>query len=273
MFRSARWQTNSALLVRDRHALLCDPSWTPAEIAAIGGQVARSGADGVSIVVTHADEDHVCGVGAFSNAEVIAGVATAASITSGAAACRLSSASVEWGLRWAGEPFVTRVVDPGAFDVGPFRLEALEASGHALDGTAWLVAQEGLLLPGDYLSGVSPPLVLGSVRRFQDTLVRFIAVLERGIVETVVPGHGPVLTAIEALTVARADAAYLATITRAAGRAIDASAAPGDALVETWAAAELPRYAISDLAIYDPRTRNARCAVEEALAARQEGSA
>ena len=168
---------------------------------------------------------------------------------------------------------MTGAVGTGAFDAGTFRLEALEAAGHAPDGTAWLVIEEGLLLPGDYLSAVSPPLVLGSVSRFRATLARFMDVLERGIVATVVPGHGPVLTATEALAVARADAAYLEAITTAAARAVDAAAAPGGAIVETWAAAELPRPAISDLAIYDPRTTNARCAVAEALAEREKRSA
>jgi hypothetical protein len=43
--------------------------------------------------------------------------------------------------------------------------------------------------------------------------------------------------------------------------------------VATWAAAELPRPPIADLAVYDPRTTNARCAVAEAIAALQEGPA
>jgi glyoxylase-like metal-dependent hydrolase (beta-lactamase superfamily II) len=262
--RSDRWQTNSAIAVRDGHVVVCDPSWTAAEITAIAATAAARGPRGVTVLVTHADEDHVCGIGAFPHATVLAGVATARDIADGRAADRLATARATWGLSWVGAPFTTGAVEPGACSTGPFRLTAIEAAGHATEGTAWLLVDDGVLLPGDYLSAVSPPLVLGSIAGFRATLARLLDVLERGHVAVVVPGHGPALARSDALAVGRADLAYLDLVTAAATEAVADHASAGDALVAAWLAAEPPRAAIADLAIYDPRTLNARAAVIEA---------
>lgn len=265
--RSARWQTSTAIAARDGHALVCDPSWTPAEIALIAAHARAVGPAGVHVLVTHADEDHVCGLGALPEVEVIAGPATAALVADGTAAARLVEAEATWGLAWVGAPRVSRVVACGVASAGPFRLEAIEAEGHAADGTAWLLVDEGVLLPGDYLSAVSPPLVLGSVAGFRATLARLLALLDAGRATRVLPGHGPALDAAAAAVIARADIAYLDAVAGAAAAGVAAGAPSGEALVRARAAALLPRAPIDDLAIYDPRTTNARQAVDEALAA------
>ncbi len=260
---SRRWQTSAPIVLRDGEVLLCDPSWTPAELDAIRAHVARLGARRAHLVITHADEDHVCGIGAFPEAEVIAGHATAAAIADGSAAARLADARREWGLDWVGAPRVTRAVAPGPLVAGPFRLRALEAAGHAADGTAWLLEDERLLLPGDYLCDASPPLVLHSVDGFRATLRRLLDVLEEGAVDRVVPGHGPVLEAARAVALARDDLAYLDAVAAAAADAVARGLPPGDALVATWAAAAPPRAPIADLAVYDPRTQAARAALAD----------
>ena len=263
--RSERWQTNTAIVLLDGYALVCDPSWTPAEITLIVEFAARLGPAGVDLLITHTHEDHVCGIGAFPDACVLAGPATAAAIEDGSAAAGLVRAASEWGLEWEGAPFLTRTVPPGELLVGPYRLVAIEAAGHSRDGTAWLLEEEGVLLCGDYLSAVSAPLAFASVSGCCATIGRLREVLEQGRATVVVPGHGPVLTAAEAIAVADADLAYLDVVAGTASAALAAGLPPGAAIVETWAAVEPSRPSIPDLAVYQARTLNARTAVAEAV--------
>ena len=95
-FQSPLWQTNSLLAVGD-DVILCDPAFTPDEIAAIAAE-AKPAAGGHSfLLVTHADYDHVCGIPYFPEAQVVAGAGTAASVADGSAVAGLASGGAEVG--------------------------------------------------------------------------------------------------------------------------------------------------------------------------------
>jgi glyoxylase-like metal-dependent hydrolase (beta-lactamase superfamily II) len=258
--RTAHWQTNRVLVQVADEALLVDPSWTPAELDALRAEVDALAPRALHVLVTHADEDHVCGLGWFPDATVVAAARTAARVADGSAAAQLREAEATWGHRWRGGPRVDRVVEPGPLRVGDVEAVAVDAPGHAADGTAWLLPAVGLLCPGDYLCAVTPPLVLGSLAEARATLARLAAVLADGAATHVVPGHGPVLDARAALRLARADAAYLDGLAAAATAARGAA----DALARVAAAVMPPRVPIADFAVYDPHRTNAAAALAEA---------
>ena len=92
------WQTNS-LVIGDHDTIVIDPAWTAEEIQAIVERCRALGGR-CSILLTHADYDHICGVGAFGGeVEVIAGTGTADRVADGGAAAALAQASREWELR------------------------------------------------------------------------------------------------------------------------------------------------------------------------------
>jgi hydroxyacylglutathione hydrolase len=264
-FQTSLWQTNAVLAVADGEALLCDPSWEPAEIEAIRAEAARLAGGAVRIVLTHADYDHVCGIGFFPDAEVIAGDETAAAIASGAAAAALATASAEWGLVWPGELRVDRAVHAGeTIDAGPFRLAAVEARGHVADGIAWVLLDQGVLLPGDYLSTMTYPFVLDSVKRARATVARLLAALGEHDLRWVIPGHGPALTPNEARRIGEDDLAYLEALQAAASAAVSEGLSPGHALVAVFAGVDPPRATTADFEVFGLRALNTRSALAEA---------
>lgn len=263
-FQTPLWQTNSLLAVAAGEALLCDPCWEPAEIEAIRAEAARRAGGSTHLLVTHGDYDHVCGIGFFPEATVVAGEETRARIESGKAAEGLAGAAREWGLEWPLELRVDRVAPAGEeLQLGSFRVAAIEARGHVGDGRAFVLLDQSVLLPGDYLSATTYPFVLDSLRRYREANARLLAALEEHDLRRVVPGHGPALTPAEARTVGEADDAYLARLQDAAREAVRDGLAPSPALLHVYAV-EPPRPTTDDFEIYAIRTSNARKALEEA---------
>jgi glyoxylase-like metal-dependent hydrolase (beta-lactamase superfamily II) len=257
------WRTNRVLVETAAGVVLVDPSWTPAELDALRADVDARTPRHVHVLVTHADEDHVCGLGWFPEATVVAGARTAARIADGTAAAQLREAEATWGHAWREGLRVDVVAAPGPLALGDLDLVAIDAPGHAADGTAWLLPDVGLLCPGDYVCAVTPPLVLGSLAEARATLARLAAVLAAGRATHVVPGHGPALRAADALALARADLAYLDALAAAAAAAGDAD----DALRQVTGSVTPPREPIADFAAYAPHRTNALAAVREARSA------
>ncbi len=267
-YQTPLWQTNAVLAVAGGEALLCDPSWEPAEIEAIRADAMRLASGGpVRILITHADYDHVCGIGSFPEAEIVAGEETASKIAEGAAGADLGAASSEWGLSWIGDLRVDRVASAGkTIELGAFRVEAHEARGHVADGRAWVLVDQGILLPGDYVSAMTYPFVIGSVADAHATVQRLIAAIDEHDLRWVVPGHGPALGPAEARRIAQEDLEYLERLRAAADDAAAAGLSPGHALVAVYGAVEPPRPTTDDFEIYGLRELNARAALREARA-------
>jgi hydroxyacylglutathione hydrolase len=261
-FQTRLWQTNSVLATTPGGALVCDPCWTPAEIVAIRDAALARGEAG-HLLVTHADYDHTCGIGSFEDATVVAGSGTAEAIASGTAGKALEAAAAEWGLSWEGQPRVDRVVEPGSeVTCGPFRVATIDARGHTADGLAYVLLEQGILLPGDYLSGMTYPLVGWSVAEMRRSYERLLQAIDAHDLTWVVPGHGPALSRREARRIGEEDVAYLEGLVAAAREASSDGLSPGDSLLAVYAV-EPPRPTSDDFEIFAIRALNARKALAE----------
>ena len=250
------WQTNAVLARSGDEALLCDPCYTPEEIERLAS-TAREAGGSIHLLITHGDFDHVCGIGYLPEATVIAGAATAERVTSGTAAAELAAAGADWGLEWKRELRIDRVVDPGRFECGAFAVEALEAPGHTADGLAYALLDQGILLPGDYLSDMTYPFIGAGLDQTIATTRRLLDALERLELRWVVPGHGRALTPDEARTVGEADIVYLEALERSAAEAHADGLSPGETLLHVFEV-EPPRATTPDFEIYSLRAANAR---------------
>jgi hydroxyacylglutathione hydrolase len=236
-FQSSRWQTNSLLLQREGESVLVDPGLDDDEVELIASRVPAG--DAVHLLITHGDDDHVAGIGAFPGATVVTGAATAARIGG-----------------------VDRVVAPGRFALGSLQVLALDAPGHAVDGTAWLFPELRLMAAGDYLSAAEVPIVFSSIDDAYETLRRLRAALDNWDVDELIPGHGEPLTRGEAWRVAGEDLAYLAALRDAAAMAWAAGASE-EQMLRRLRAIETPREGLDDLGGFDPAEHNVGKAAAE----------
>jgi hydroxyacylglutathione hydrolase len=254
------WQTNAVVVHAGSEALLCDPCYTPDEIERLVAFARETGGP-IHLLLTHGDFDHVCGVAFVPEAVVVAGASTADRISSGTAEDELAAAGAQWGITWPSGLRVDRVVEPGAFRCGAFHVEAIEASGHTADGLAYVLLDQGVLLPGDYLSDMTYPFISGGLEATIATVRRLLDALGRHELRWVAPGHGRTLSPEEAAAVGEADLAYLEALARAAGEA--QSMSPGPALLHVFDV-EPPRETTPDFEIYGLRAANARSVLASA---------
>lgn len=245
---SGIWQTTSTVISRGGACLVIDPAYFPRELEAIARCAAERGRT-AAVAFTHGHWDHVMGHALWPAAPVWMNAQLAAAIDEGAprAAGYLQDAR-EFDSRWYvprpsgyAWPATRRALADGervrlgeaegGEEAEAVELLALHLPGHSPDGLGLLMEREGILLTGDHLSPCEIPFV-DELAAYRATLARLISLLEDGVSE-VIPGHGPRLTAREALAIARADRDYLERLHEAAGRG-DGSAA---------LALELPRAA------------------------------
>jgi len=258
-FESALWQTSSLLLVAGDEAVAIDPCISADEVARIADRAATLGARVTHVLVTHADWDHYCGIGAFPDAVATMGAATAEIVAGEGSLGVLSTRAAEYGLTIEGRPRVDASLEVGsAARIGPFVVETVALRGHTADGTAYRIRDLDLLAVGDHLSAAEFPFV-SSVSDYRATLATLIDLLETDPPAHVVPGHGPALTTAEALAIARADLGYLRAVRDAVANARDdRSRARAAAL-----AVATPRPAPDDLA--ELHARNVEAQLEELL--------
>ena len=209
---SGIWQTNSTIVSRGGACIVVDPAYFPRELDAIVARVREIGR-AAAVVFTHGHWDHVMGHTALPEAPVHVSRALAESIERGdpRAAKYLDDArdfDARWyvprpsGYRW---PAMLRgVAEAERADIGGLALRTLELPGHSPDGLG-LIADD-VLLVGDYLSPCEIPFI-DAARAYRSTLARLLDVLPE--VQQVIPGHGPRLTAAEAIAIARADLDYI----------------------------------------------------------------
>lgn len=168
------------------------------------------------LLATHGDWDHLLGRLAFPSVALGCAESTAARL-------RASPGEAQRELRVFDEDLlierdrplalgsVQALPVPGRCAVaGEHELELHPASGHTADGMAIFIPWARVLVAGDYLSAVELP-TLGDAGGDLDT---YLATLERlrtlvARAEHVVPGHGPVLGAEQALVVLEQDLVYL----------------------------------------------------------------
>lgn len=255
-FESALWETASLLLADGSEAVLIDPGVSAAEVARIAARARDLEVRVTHVLATHADWDHVCGIAAFPAAAATMSEATAARLHARAENAAVAERAAASGIEIAGEPRVDRTFTPGAaLELGPFVVETLALAGHTPDGTAFRCRKPDLLAVGDHLSTVEFPFVT-STSAYRGTLAALADLLRRDAPVRVVSGHGPELTAAQALAVAEADLAYLWELhdAVATGSTLDEARVAGLAV-------EVPRPAADDLA--EAHAANVEAALSE----------
>lgn len=229
---SGIWQTTTTILSHGGSCVVVDPAYFPRELEAIAARVAELGrAD--AVVFTHGHWDHVMGHTALPDAPVWLHRGLAEAIAAGdARAARYLEDAREFDSRWyvprpAGHrwPATLRgLADAETATLGAITVRALDLPGHSPDGLGLVV--EDALLVGDYLSPCEIPFIDDAVA-YRRTLARLVEVLRD--VREVIPGHGPRLSASEAVAIARADLAYVERVI-AAGEQHDVAGAGAIAL-------------------------------------------
>lgn len=246
-FEAFLWETTSLLVPGEGESLVVDPAITADEVAVIGRRAVELGAPVRHVLITHGDWDHVCGIGGFPEAAVAMGEETAEKVESGKAEESVQRAVDALGFLPAGPPRVDQAVERGAaVALGPFVVETFALVGHTPDGSGFRLRELGLLIVGDYLSAVEFPFAT-SPSAYRMTLAGLLELLREDPPETVIPGHGPPISAEEAIGIAEADLGYLRSLHRAVVDALSGGETRDDARAAGLAVA-LPRASSPDLA-------------------------
>ncbi len=217
---SLLWQTTATALRSGEEAMLIDSPYFPDELELLPTVLGQAGFEPAALLATHADFDHLLGRLAFP--ELALGVAESTMMRiraePGAAQRELRSADSEHYVERARPLSLGQVQSlpvPGKLDLGDSgELELHATGGHTPDGMAVFSPWMGVLVCGDYLSGVEIPAISpgGSVADYRGTLAALAPVVERA--ETVVAGHGAPLAREDALRVLEEDVEYLDALER-----------------------------------------------------------
>jgi glyoxylase-like metal-dependent hydrolase (beta-lactamase superfamily II) len=259
-FESALWETSSLLLAASGEAVLVDPAVSADEVARIAARARELDVRVTHVLATQADWDHVCGIAAFPDAAATMSEATAARLLARAEETTVVERAAANGIRIAGEPRIDRTFPAGAaLQAGPFLVETLPLSGHTPDGIAFRCRELDLLAVGDHLSAIEFPFAT-STAAYRATLAALVDLLHHDPPGRIVPGHGPELSAADALVIAEADLAYL-------WKLHDAVAGPEtlEGARAAGLAVELPRLAADD-GLMQARAENVELALAERFA-------
>jgi len=208
---SRLWQTNAVALRAGGEALLVDSPYFPDELEALAGVLEQAGFPPNGLLATHGDYDHLLGRLAFPSLALGVGEPTVERFhrEPGAAQRELRDEDARLYVSRS-SPLslgsVQALPVPGKLELGDGEMELHAAEGHTSDGMAVMVRGCGVLVCGDYLSDVEIPTV-ESLPEYRATLARLAPLVEAA--ETVVPGHGSVLSRSSALQVLDEDMAYL----------------------------------------------------------------
>ena len=208
---SRMWQVNAVALRCGGEAVLVDSPYFPDELELLPQVLSQSGFEPDGLLATHGDFDHVLGRLAYPGMALGVAELTAERFqrSPGAVQRELRDADAEFYVerpRPLALGSVQALPVPGRVELGEDELELHPAEGHTVDGMALFAPRCGVLVAGDYLSGVELPAVQ-SLEAYRATLARLAPLAERA--DTVVPGHGSPLSRDEALRVLDEDVAYL----------------------------------------------------------------
>lgn len=204
---STLWQTTTLEVERDGARLLVDPGVSPWEVReAAGGRPVHH------VLITHADWDHVMGIGLLPEATVHACALSAARIRSGSATESVCQESRPFCLPLEGLDGmrVDSVIEPPAeVAIGPWSASVRAVPGHMPDCIVTWLPEDRLLVAGDYLSVLEIPFVYHSAWDYRDTLDALVGLIEDERPDHVVIGHGAPHDAFSARRVAEQDRVYM----------------------------------------------------------------
>ena len=208
------WQTNAVAVRHGEECLLIDSPYFPDELELLPALLAQAGFEPDGLLATHADYDHLLGRLAFPGLALGVGWPTAERLRSepGAAQRELRDADAEHYVERPAPLSLGQYQElpvPGSIEIGDAEIELHPADGHAPDGTAFMARFAGVLVCGDYLSGVEIPLIAaaGSLDDYRATLARLAPLVEAA--DVIVPGHGSPHDRETALRILDEDSEYL----------------------------------------------------------------
>jgi glyoxylase-like metal-dependent hydrolase (beta-lactamase superfamily II) len=223
---SSLWQTTATAIRAGGECLLIDSPYFPDELELLPTLLAQAGFEPDGLLATHADYDHLLGRLAFPRLALGVGEPTAQRL-------RAEPGAAQRELRHAdADHYVERPAPlslgsyqslpvPGKLELGSSgeEIELHPAEGHTSDGTAFVIPFAGVVVCGDYLSGVEIPMISpgGSLDDYRATLARLAQLVEKS--ETVIPGHGSPHDRDGALRVLDEDVDYLDSLGRGEERA------------------------------------------------------
>jgi glyoxylase-like metal-dependent hydrolase (beta-lactamase superfamily II) len=213
---SLLWQTNAVALRAGGEAMLVDSPYFPEELEALPQVLAGAGFEPDALIATHGDFDHLLGRLAFPGLALGLGEASVERLhrEPGAAQRELRDHDARFYVERSAPLALGQVQTlpvPGSVELGDQEIELHPAEGHTADGTALFARWCGVLVVGDYLSGVEIPMVV-SLPDYRATLARLSPLVEAAA--TVVPGHGAPQDRDRALRVLDEDAGYLDALER-----------------------------------------------------------
>jgi glyoxylase-like metal-dependent hydrolase (beta-lactamase superfamily II) len=248
------WACNCIVVTRGDDAIVVDACWSPQAVERVRDMVAGRS---TNILITHADIDHICGVGAMPDATAIMCERSAERVRDGSAGRDIVNESAKWDIEFPWDVRVDRVVEADScIEVGPFAVHTIEARGHAVDGLGYVIEEEGIFAVGDYLMLSQHPMVWWSLSEARRSTERLLEAIDRFDLRLVVPGHGPLLSVEEARSVGAEDLAYFEAVDRAADDALRSGVSPREWHVAVESV-RVPRPAPPDIEILCPRLLNA----------------
>lgn len=213
IYTSDLWQLNSILLRRNASCLLVDPGYFPRELEAI---VQRTHSFDVhALVFTHGHFDHVIGSTLFPKTPVWVSPALAQAVQQNTdEAARNQQAVDDFDGRYyvrRAHPFawpqrMVPITPDTPLHLEDVSIQALLLPGHSADGLGLYIPAAHTLIVGDYLSSCEIPFVEDAEAYFH-TLTQLILLMPK--ITQVIPGHGPLLTADQARSIAEQDLRYV----------------------------------------------------------------
>lgn len=228
---SGIWQLTSAVLSDGHEVLIIDPGYFPRELAELQTLV-QVPPSACRVVFTHGHWDHVVGWQAFAPSQVLLNVRLRDAIAEQSTLAHKNLRDAQdfdrkWyvereaSLAWPPTDRLCGLRDGDSFSIGTETVSVLQLPGHSEDGLALHLPTSGLLIVGDYLSPCEIPFV-EDLSAYRQTLHTLCAMSQNA--QTVFPGHGPPLSAQQALQIAQEDLRYLDALSDCAARSDLASA-------------------------------------------------
>lgn len=184
---SERDLTSSVVLVHDDDALLVDPSWTPTDLAGLADWLDHRGLRVRAGFATHAHHDHVLWHPRFG---VVPRWSSATTAERAATHRRdlIEALGPDWPAALAALVGRLTPTDAATLD-WPQPVELIRHDAHTPGHTALWLPGPGVLIAGDMLSDVEPPLPEETgPTEYLDGLTTLWPYVERA--RLVVPGHG-----------------------------------------------------------------------------------